>query len=182
MVWHPNLDILASASYDNTIKMFREDPSDNDWLCFATLQGHESTVWSLSFDQSGRRLASCSDDTTVKIWQEYLPGNEEGVATVDGENTWKCVCTMSGYHMRTVYDISWSPLSGLIATACGDDAIRVFKEDEESDHNNPTFSQVACVERAHAQDVNCVAWNPVIPQLLASCSDDGDIKLWNFTE
>ena len=47
-------------------------------MCCATLEGHESTVWSLAFDPSGQRLASCSDDRTVRIWRQYLPGNEQG--------------------------------------------------------------------------------------------------------
>lgn len=47
-------------------------------MCCATLEGHESTVWSVAFDGSGERLASCSDDKTVRIWQCYKPGNEEG--------------------------------------------------------------------------------------------------------
>jgi WD40 repeat protein len=35
---------------------------------------------------------------------------------------------------------------------------------------------------AHDQDCNCVDWNPTKPSLLASCSDDGTIKLWKFIE
>lgn len=171
-MWHPNEDILASASYDNTIKLFREDQSDSDWICFATLQGHESTVWSLSWDKDGKRIVSCSDDATLKIWKQFNEGAEE--------ESWKCICTISGYHNRTIYDVSWNHDNDLIATACGDDAIRIFKEDDGSDSNAPTFSQIICIERAHSQDVNCVTWNPVISDILISCSDDGEIKLWKF--
>lgn len=182
VIWHPTVDILASASYDNTVKLFKEDPSDNDWICIATLDSHESTVWSLAFNKDGKYLASCSDDKTVKIWREYPPGNPEGVPTTDNESAWKCVCTLAGYHTRTVYDISWCPLTNLIATACGDDTIRVFKEDDNSDPNAPTFNLLHTEERAHGQDVNCVSWNKKVPGVLASCSDDGDIKLWKFSE
>lgn len=71
---------------------------------------------------------------------------------------------------------------GLIATACGDDAIRIFQEQAGSDEDAPTFELVGAVDRAHQQDVNCVAWSPAQAGLLASCSDDGDIKLWNVAE
>lgn len=71
--------LLASASYDDTVKLYREE--EDDWVCCATLEGHESTVWSLAFDPSGQRLASCSDDRTVRIWHQYLPGNEQGEGT-----------------------------------------------------------------------------------------------------
>jgi len=182
VVWHPHLDILASASYDNTIKLFREDEADNDWTCMATLNSHESTVWSLAFDSTGTRIASCSDDCTVKIWQQYLPGNSEGIVTPDNEPVWKCVCTLSGYHSRTVYDVSWCHNTGLIATACGDDIIRIFKETEDSDPNQPTFVLYHTCHKAHTQDVNSVMWNPSVQGLLASASDDAEVKLWQFTE
>lgn len=85
---------------------------DNDWIRTQTLTGHSSTVWSLAFDGTGNRLASCSDDKTVKIWQKYMPGNEEGIPTADNEPVWKCICTLSGYHTRTVYDIDWCKKTG----------------------------------------------------------------------
>lgn len=69
---------MASASYDDTVKLYHEE--EDDWVCCATLEGHESTVWSVAFDRSGERLASCSDDKTVRIWRQYKPGNEEGEA------------------------------------------------------------------------------------------------------
>lgn len=72
--------------------------------------------------------------------------------------------------------------TGAMATACGDDAVRVFKEDETADPDQPVFSLAAQVAKAHSQDVNCVAWNPKEVGLLASCSDDGDIAIWRFQE
>ncbi|KAF6729289.1 putative cytosolic iron-sulfur protein assembly protein ciao1-A [Oryzias melastigma] len=174
VVWHPTQELLASASYDNNICIYKEE--DDDWECRATLQGHTSTVWSLCFDATGQRLASCSDDRTVKIWKEYP--TEAG----QGDLSWKCVCTLSGYHGRTVYDIAWCRLTGALATACGDDGIRVFKEDLTAHADEPVFSLAAQVKKAHSQDVNCVAWNPKEAGLLASCSDDGDIAIWRFQE
>lgn len=73
-------------------------------------------------------------------------------------------------------------MTGLLATACGDDAVRIFKEEPNSDPNAPNFSLVAQIDRAHTQDVNCVTWNPTVAGLLASCSDDGDIKIWKISD
>lgn len=70
------LQLLASASYDNNICIYKEE--DDDWECQATLKGHTSTVWSLSFDAAGQRLASCGDDRTVKIWKEYPNESAQG--------------------------------------------------------------------------------------------------------
>lgn len=178
--WHPNREILASCSYDNTVKLFKEEV--DDWTCFATLESHDSTVWKICFDGEGHRLASVSDDRTVKIWQEYLPGNQEGVPTVGNDSAWKNVCTISGYHNRTIFDVDWSPLTGRLVTGCGDDCIRVFAEEEGSDKNQPSFNLTVTVRKAHEQDVNSVAWNPKGENLLASCSDDGTVKLWAYKE
>jgi len=179
VTWHPNKEILASCSYDNTIKLFKEET--DDWTCYDTLDSHQSTVWKICFDKSGTRFASCSDDQTIKIWQEYLPGNPEGVATKGKDGTWKCVCTLSGYHNRVIYYIDWIHANGLLATAAGDDSIKIFKEEDISDKNQPKFDVVVTVDKAHSQDVNSVSWNPKDPSLLESCSDDGEEKIWEFS-
>ncbi|XP_032433391.1 putative cytosolic iron-sulfur protein assembly protein ciao1 [Xiphophorus hellerii] len=174
VAWHPKKELLASASYDNNICIYKEE--DDDWECQATLQGHTSTVWSLCFDASGERMASCSDDRTVKIWKECPSENGQG------NLSWKCVCTLSGYHGRTVYDVAWCELTGALATACGDDAVRVFKEDVTASPDEPVFSLVAQETKAHSEDANCVSWNPTEAGLLASCSDNGEIVIWRFKE
>lgn len=180
MRWHPNEEILASASYDNTVKIFKEDPADSDWMCVATLSSHTSTVWSLSWDKIGNRIATCSDDKTVKIWREYKCGNETGIPTPNNEPVWKCICTLSGYHTRTIYDIDWCKTTGLLVTACGDDIIRIFKEDSDCDPHQPSFTMICSMDNAHAQDVNCVQWNSTVPGQFASASDDSLVKIWFY--
>ncbi|KAL1132570.1 hypothetical protein AAG570_010522 [Ranatra chinensis] len=182
VVWHPHKDTLASCSYDNTIKMFKEDPTDGEWTNFATLKSHESTVWSIAFDKEGTRLASCSDDKTVKIWKEYLPRNPECVPTEGDDPTWKCVCTLGGYHNRPVYDIAWAhDASGLIATACADNAIRIFREADDSNPHEPTFDLIYTQYKAHDQDVNAVSWHPIQPGVLVSASDDSSVRMWKVS-
>lgn len=180
VIFHPNENTLVSASYDNSIKFYNVD--DDDWFESQTLEGHTSTVWSISFNADGDRLASCSDDRTVRIWQRYKPGNQEGIQTPNEKPTWKCICTLSGYHERAIYDISWCDLSSGIATACGDDCIRIFRENEASSTSKkPIFDLILSIPNAHTEDVNSVAWNPTKAGILASCSDDGTIKIWDLS-
>ncbi|KAG8192672.1 hypothetical protein JTE90_009700 [Oedothorax gibbosus] len=68
------------------------------------------------------------------MWREYLPGNPEGVPTVDNDPTWKCVCTLCGQYERAVFDVSWWPNLDLIATGSGDNYVRVFREMPDQIH------------------------------------------------
>ena len=93
------------------------------------------------------------------------------------------VSTLAGFHSRAIYDVDWCHKSGLLATAGGDDAIKIFAEDtsECTDSKNaPNFVCLVNQNAAHDQDVNCVAWNPVSQGILASCGDDGEVKLWQI--
>lgn len=71
-------------------------------------------------------------------------------------------------------------LSGLLATGCGDDIVRIFRETEDSTKNEPTFELVVSEHRAHSQDVNTVRWHPTTEGLLLTTSDDGDAKIWKY--
>nr|CAB3230984.1 probable cytosolic iron-sulfur protein assembly protein CIAO1 homolog [Phallusia mammillata] len=180
VAWHPTEDILASASYDNDLKIFKED--DDEWICFATLSGHTSTVWTCAWSKDGSKLVSGSDDKTMRIWQRYDPGNMEGIPTHGEDPTWKSVCTISGFHNRPIYSVSWCHESDMIAAACGDNSISIFREDLSSgDTTQPVYEMVCKQHHAHDQDVNAVHWNPQQTGLLASCSDDTTIKLWKIS-
>ena len=70
----------------------------------------------------------------------------------------------------------------MIATASGDNSIHIFKENETNDPDQPTLSLLHQEREAHTQDCNCVDWNPTQPNMLATCSDDGSVKIWEFVE
>ncbi|KAG0166882.1 cytosolic iron-sulfur protein assembly [Apophysomyces sp. BC1034] len=183
VAWHPQQEVLASASYDDTIKIWKED--EDDWYCADTLEGHTSTVWALDFDASGDHIVSASDDRTLRIWKTYKPNNPEGIATPNGEPVWKTICTLSGYHDRCIYSVSWSKVNGYIASASGDNAIRIFAKDDKSpqDANAPTYTSIADVQDAHGvHDINGVSWFPTAAHAdwLASVGDDGLVRIWRL--
>lgn len=182
--WHPTEDVLASSSYDDSIKIYIEN--NYEWENICTLYGHESTVWSISWSSDGCRLVSCSDDKTVRIWQNFKSdGFSKGCDAKDDDAVWKNVCTLSGYHTRPVYSVDWNHRNDLIATGGGDNSIYIFKEDadnkESCDPQQVNFEAVCSQKNAHTQDVNAVVWNPQDPNLLASCSDDETIKIWRIS-
>jgi len=97
---------LASASYDNTIKIW--DISTG--ACMRTLIGHMSSVCCIS-QLKDDRLASGSYDNTIKIW--HIDSGE-------------CVRTITGHHgaVHTIVELK----DGSIATGSHDTSIIVFKE------------------------------------------------------
>ncbi|GFR50089.1 hypothetical protein Agub_g12234, partial [Astrephomene gubernaculifera] len=153
--WHPGGELLASAGYDDTIRLWTYD--GDEWGCCQTLggsghgPGHSSTVWEVCWEPgAGRRLASCSDDLTVRIWESRgrgaaAPaggcGSAAGPAGAGGTGAGaaagaggglspsrpdlRCAAVLSGYHCRTVFSVDWGP-HGVIATGDGDDSIMLF--------------------------------------------------------
>ncbi|KMZ72384.1 Transducin/WD40 repeat-like superfamily protein [Zostera marina] len=178
--WHPSLDILVSVSYDNSIKVWEEDDDSDDWHCVQTLGeskcGHSSTVWGISFNVSGDKMATCSDDNTIKIWNTPTESTQ---TSPNGLGSWEHVSTLSGYHSRTVFSVDWSR-DGIIASGGADDAICLFAKSAESLVDGPSYELVLKKEKAHDMDVNAVKWNPTVPRLLASASDDGTVKIWQL--
>ncbi|WYZ37401.1 hypothetical protein EsH8_II_000907 [Colletotrichum jinshuiense] len=147
-------DVLASSSYDNTVRIWRED-GDGEWVCVAVLEGHEGTVWGLQFEQKPRadggfpRLLSFSADQTIRIWslQEEVD-DEDGGAAGSGlrsglggiPNTmrrslreeWVCTAILPKAHTRDIYSATWSATTGLVASTGSDSVIAVYREDESA--------------------------------------------------
>jgi len=115
------------------------------------------------------------------FWKLYEKNNQDSEVPPDKQYAWKEVARISGMHKRTIYGISWSSdkTRDLIATACGDDGLRVFGRDK-SDNELP-FNELAREVQAHETDINCVAWNPVQPDVLATAADDHTVKVWKFS-
>ncbi|KAJ6653257.1 hypothetical protein lerEdw1_009421 [Lerista edwardsae] len=168
LAFDPSGERLASCSDDKTVRIWRQYKPGNEQGQGAPPTGTERLLLFQEVNPPGEAGKSSSSLSIA------------GVAFSSTDPTWKCICTLSGFHTRTIYDVAWCHLTGALATACGDDAIRVFEEDPLSDSQQPTFSLTAHVARAHSQDVNCVAWNPKEARLLASCSDDGEMAFWKY--
>eukprot|EP00271_Cylindrocystis_brebissonii_P018302 TRINITY_DN5118_c0_g1_i1.p1 TRINITY_DN5118_c0_g1~~TRINITY_DN5118_c0_g1_i1.p1 ORF type:complete len:380 (-),score=42.14 TRINITY_DN5118_c0_g1_i1:558-1697(-) len=188
-VWHPSGAFLVSTSYDDSIKVWGEDADGDDWQAVQTLgppMGHSSTVWAAAFNRTGDRMVSCSGDLTLRVWDTSgQPGSSSSSSGETSQSSrWKHLCTISGYHERTIYTVDWSSCNDLIVTGDGSDCLRIFASAEperESGCEGPSFVQLIAKEKAHATDINCVKWHPKDPRLMASACDDGSLKIWKLT-
>ena len=106
---------LASASYDNTIKIWTICTGE----CIRTITGHLSSVCCI-IQLKDDRLASGSYDNTIKLWN------------IDSG---ECIRTITG-HEGAVHSIIQLK-DGSIATGSHDSSIMVFKEVEKTSSFNP---------------------------------------------
>src|SRR5262245_1480646 len=76
-------------------------PQQDEWsACLSTLEGHSSSVCSVAFSPDSTKLASGSNDHTVKIWD-----------TSSGA----CLSTLEGHSSR-VNSVAFSPDSTKLAS------------------------------------------------------------------
>ena len=186
VTWHPSQRVLFSCSYDDSIKVWSCDDVDSsdEWRCLDTLTGHTSTVWGLCVDgESGHRLVSCSDDLSIILWENSNPADVRN-------GTWAQIATLKNVHNFPIYSVHWlgtgeSGFRDLVASASADNSI-VLSTLERDSSGVPSLQLAFRLEGAHKNDVNCVRWRPSsrphssCDPLLASCGDDGTIRIFRL--
>ena len=58
----PREDLLVSTSYDDTVRLYKEDA--DDWVQVSMIDGHAKTVWWAEFEGSGMTGRDWRKDTT----------------------------------------------------------------------------------------------------------------------
>jgi WD40 repeat protein len=159
LVFDPTGEALASASADNTIRLWNPllgleiaDP----------LLGHTGEVWGVTYSPDGQSLISAGADNVLIRW-DMNPQYETLGQLVTG-------------HAETIASVAFSPDGALFATASGDSAIG---EDNTVRLWDAASGEEVALMEGHGGPVTSVAFSPD-GQLLASGSADQTIILWNM--
>ncbi|PSS15035.1 hypothetical protein M430DRAFT_142388 [Amorphotheca resinae ATCC 22711] len=126
--------------------------------------GHDDMIHDAVLDYYGRRLATCSSDRTVKIFE------------VEGE-THRLTETLRG-HEGAVWSVSWAhPKYGnILASASYDGKVFIWRE------TNSQWTRIYDFA-LHTASVNTLSWAPHESGCLLACaSSDGNVSVLEFKD
>lgn len=135
---------------------------------------HKDVIHDCAYDFYGKRLATCSSDQYIKIWDQ----DENGKWTE--ANSWKA-------HSGSIWRISWAhPEFGQVLATCSFDRTAVIWEETSAERTGGTASFLPSkkwIRRTSLVDsrtsVTDVKFSPkLLGLLLATSSIDGTIRIY----
>ena len=117
-----------------------------------TSADHSSSIYDIAFSHNGTYVASCSKDSTVKIWD-----------SVTGASFKSIIMTYP------VHSISWSPDDTHISAGLGNGSIALINISDTSD--------ISWFNELHTGRVNSIDWHPI--RYIGSGASDPIAKMWD---
>lgn len=187
--------VIATGAKDARIMVHVYDSETNTLTAVATLLGHtEALTTVLLFNHSAKggfvQLVSTSNDTTIKLWRVALtPASKDGgrdgedEMADDGDETARCVFTTHQSHSKDVNSTQIARNGALLATGSQDRTIKLwkvlYKTEGPQAIRTATSVELQGTLQGHRRGVWDVAFSSV-EQVLASCSSDGSVRIWNL--
>ncbi|MEU2281385.1 AAA family ATPase [Streptomyces sp. NPDC013178] len=159
----PDGRLLATASYDRTVRLWDVSDPTRPKALGQPLAGHTSWVSSAVFSPDGRTLASAGDDGTIRLWDVRDPGRPRQIGA-----------SLTG-HEGTIYLLAFSPDGRTLASAGEDHTVRLWNVAE------PARPRALGALTGHTAAVRSVAFSPD-GRTLAAGGDDHTIRLWDVAE
>lgn len=133
---------------------------------------HKDLIHDVSYDYHGRRMATCSSDQSVKVWD------------LGEDGQWHCTASWKT-HSGSVWKVTWAhPEFGQVLASCSfDRTAAVWEEQVVGSGNGTSQGQSHWVKRSSLVDsrtsVTDVKFAPKHLGLqLATCSKDGTVRIY----
>jgi phospholipase A-2-activating protein len=164
-------NLYVTGCKDSNIRIF--DGSTHELV--GTLKGHEKPVTSLAWcgEKEGQFLVSGSWDGTAKVWNMQ---NRSLVTTLPGHENSVCVTSLSSSSQSSILEIATGSAGIAQNNKIQDHTIRIWNVDTHTG-DTKLKCQVANDHEGPIRDVCLVGNDDSSQTLLASCSNDGTVKL-----
>ncbi|KAJ5973584.1 hypothetical protein N7481_010794 [Penicillium waksmanii] len=188
---------LVTAGKDNTARLFRLDPKNSSYTCFAILTGHAESLGAIAFPRAPPPVESAayndpvnhppaflvtgSQDKTIKRWDlgKLTPLKD------DTPHSPKAIYTRKA-HEKDINCIDIDSTSTLFASASQDRTVKIFDADEGSaigilrGHKRGVWGVRFCPKNTPV--INTDAGTSTNKGIIATGSGDKTVKIWNLAD
>ncbi|KAH7583766.1 Nucleoporin SEH1 [Nakaseomyces glabratus] len=177
--------IIASASYDKTIKIWEEDPNQEEcsgrrWTRLCTLNDSKGSLYCVKFAPShlGLRIASIGNDGIMRMYDALDPSNLRSW-TMTAEV--KVLPVAPANNLQSAFGLSWcfTRFSPEKIAVCALDQAYIYQRGKDGH-----FYQAGKLP-GHTSLIRSISWAPLIGRpyhLIATGCKDGRVRIFRVND